>query len=694
MAKSKYPKFTSKRKPAWHARLKQMIVTGFSRLAMIAAAAFVIMIAWVFFTLPSIDQLYQATKAPSVVIKTEEGTIIGSYGDTYGDFLTYKEFPKTLVQAVIATEDRNFFHHPGIDPMGMARALFADVKARGMVQGGSTITQQVAKNIFLTNERTFGRKIREMLLAFRLEKRFTKQEILTIYLNRVYLGAGNYGVDAASRRYFGKSARELSLSESAILAGLLKAPSRFAPTSNPQASYKRAEQILSNMVDAGFLTVPEAERAKRSMAQTLTKTTKGEAASARYFTDWIMDQLQDMFGELREDIVVTTTFKPELQHAAQQAIAKIMDEQGEKMHASQAAMVAMTPDGAVRVMIGGRSYGESQYNRAAQARRQPGSSFKIFVYLAGLEAGYTPNTPVVDQPVTFQGWSPKNYTNEYKGEMLLKDAVAQSINTVAVQVAERAGLNRVVAMAQRLGVTSDLLATPSLALGSNEVTLVELVTAYAHLASNGIAVQPYGILRVETAQGEELYSHVPSDGERVLREGIVGEMNTLLEGVIQHGTGRAAAIGRPAAGKTGTTSDYRDAWFMGYTPDLVAGVWVGNDDNTPMKKVTGGTLPAPIWREFMSVALKDTPAHDLPESSGFWESIMPGGPPADGGPPSETPMEPSAAPAPQAPPSQTPPPAAEPEHHGVFHLGPSFWNKLVPDKGQVERSYPSDSNRR
>ncbi len=677
------PKRSRKKQSPWQ-RFRSWAGPRLKRVIIAAVIIIAVVVGWFFLTLPSIDQLYEATKAPSVVVKAEDGRIIGSYGDTYGDFLVYRELPKPLIDAVLATEDRNFFHHFGIDPFGLLRAIYTDVRARGMVQGGSTITQQVAKNVFLTPERTLSRKLREMALAFKLEARFSKQEILAIYLNRVYLGAGSYGVDAAAKRYFGKSARDLNVAEAAIIAGLLKAPSRYAPTGNPKASSKRGEQVLHNMVDAGLMK-PEAEQtALKLLQQTILKTSRGQAESARYYSDWIMDQLQDIVGELHEDVVVNTTFRPEWQQAGEQAIASIMDEQGAKLNASQAALVAMTPDGAVRVMIGGRSYAESQYNRAAQAHRQPGSSFKLFVYLAGLESGLTPNSLVVDQPVTFDGWSPKNFSGDYKGEMELKDAVAQSLNTVAVQVAERAGLDNVVNMAHRLGIEEDLLATPSLALGSNEVTLVEMVGAYAHMAANGAIVQPYGIVSVQSATGETLYERLPPAEGRALNESVVGMMNILLEGVIQHGTGRGAAIGRPAAGKTGTTSDYHDAWFMGYTPDLAAGVWVGNDDNTPMKKVTGGTLPAPIWRNFMTAALANTPPHDLPTYTGFWQSIMPSW--------ANSPPQNPATTSTQAPVN---PPATPGNGNEGFHLKPTFWNKLFKGNSDshVEHSYPTSNKR-
>jgi penicillin-binding protein 1A len=667
------------------------------KIALYGSIAAVALIAWFSYDLPDIDSLNSFTKAPSILIKSEDGQIIGSFGDIYGDYVPYGQLPASLVDAVVATEDRNFYHHFGIDPWGLARAMFADIRARHVVQGGSTITQQVAKNVFLTSERSFTRKIKEMLLAIKLEKRFSKQDIMSIYLNRVYLGAGNYGVDAASRRYFGKSARELTLSESAILAGMLKAPSRFAPTTNPELSRKRADQVLVNMMDAGYLNDKQTEKARQELAQAMSGRTR-TSQSSFYFADWIADQLPDYVGNVQDDMVVITTLRPAMQAMADKAIAEVMDKDGAPHNASQAALVSMTPDGAVRAMVGGRSYAASQYNRATQALRQPGSSFKIFVYLAGLEAGFTPDTPVDDHPITVPiaggTWSPKNYTNKYLGEMPLKEAVTQSINTVAVQVAEAAGLERVTAMARRLGITSDLQEVPSIALGSTEVTLLELTSAYAHLAADGNIVYPYGIVEIDNAAGQPIYERQASGMGKVLSSGIVGEMNEMLQSVVENGTGKAARLGRPVAGKTGTTSDYRDAWFEGFTPQLVTGVWVGNDDNTPMKKVTGGMLPAQIWHGFMVAALDGAPVVDIPTGGGFfsnlpWQSAptvrepQPGDQPQSEQPAEQPQTEQPSGPPPEQLPWASPPPqpqpAAEPPAHkkDEVDLGPGFWNKLM-----------------
>jgi penicillin-binding protein 1A len=619
---------------------------------------------WLFSTLPDIESLNSFTKKPSIIVKTEDGQIIGSFGDIYGDYVPFGEMPNSLIDAVIATEDRNFYYHFGIDPMGLLRATVANIRAGHVVQGGSTISQQVAKNVFLTPERSLMRKLREMLLAFKLEVRFTKEDILSIYLNRVYLGAGNYGVDSASKRYFGHSARDLRLSESAILAGLLKAPSRYAPTSNPALSRKRADQVLLNMQDAGFLTQEQTDKARKELASSM-ENRKRAPQSNLYFADWIADQLPEYVGNVQEDIVVITTLRPELQAMADKAVADIMDKDAEKFGTSQAALLAMSPDGAVRAMIGGRNYAESQFNRTYQSLRQPGSSFKMFVYMAGLEAGFRPDTLVEDKPLVIDAgvsgkWQPKNYTGRYLGEIPLRDAVAESINTVAVQVSEHAGLEQVIDMARRLGVTSKIDPLHSIALGAVEVSLLEMTGAYAHLASGGLMVQPYGILQIDTTQGEPVYRRFDGGRTRVVRSDIVGMMSEMLMGVVDRGTGRAARIGRPVAGKTGTTSDYKDAWFIGYTPDLIAGVWVGNDDNKPMKKVTGGGLPARIWHDFMLPAHANIPVHSIP-TEGF---ILPW-------------LE-----------SVEQPPGMETKEGRKVELGNSFWEKLMGDNPKPQPQRP------
>jgi penicillin-binding protein 1A len=561
-------------------------------------------------TLPDIRELGHTERHPSVTLQAQDGSLIATYGDLYGETLKLDELPKALPEAVIATEDRRFYQHFGLDLLGMARAAFANLRAGHVVEGGSTLTQQLAKNLFLTPDRTLLRKAQEALLALWLEHHFDKDRLLEIYLNRVYFGAGAYGVDAAAHRYFGKSARMLDTYECALLAGLLKAPSKFSPAGNRKLAAGRTAQVLDNMVAAGYLSAADAA-ATAQHSVTLASVPVTEKG-LRYFADWIEDQAA--IGGYNGDLVVTTTLDPHLQAAAEQAVEANLARDGAKDEASQAALVAMSPDGAIRAMVGGRDYGESQYNRVTQAARQPGSAFKPFVYLAGLEHGLTPDEHFIDQPIKIGAWQPHNYSNSYRGDVTMAEALAQSINTVAVQIGQRVGMKTVVALAHRLGIASALEPDPSLALGSGEVTLLELTGAYCAFAGGGNGAWPYGITAIHDRAGHSLYQRAGGGPGRLIEPNYVNELNAMLTDVIAGGTGRAAQIGRPAAGKTGTTSDFRDALFVGFAGDLVAGIWVGNDDETPMNHVTGGTLPAHTWHDFMVAALQGKPVRPLPQA--------------------------------------------------------------------------------
>lgn len=616
--------------PGRRRRLRFLLSRGFWSWLLSSAfvALFFIIGALLYFAsdLPDISGLETLDRQPGITIKSVDGITLGSYGDVYGHFVPYEDIPKHLIHAVLATEDRRFFEHMGIDLQGIARAMIANIRAGKLVQGGSTITQQVAKNVFLTPERTFKRKIQEMLLAFWLESRFSKEQILAIYLNRVYLGSGNYGIDAASRRYFDKPATEANLIESAILTGLLKAPSRYSPLSSTERARRRAHQVLLNMVDAGYIGEQEVNEAlERFKPPTLYR--EGDASGTRYFTDWIADEIPLYVGSLKQDVIVTTTLDPTLQKEAEDALAALLDEHGEEKQVSQGALVSMAPDGAIRAMVGGRSYRESQYNRVTQAVRQPGSVFKLFVYLAALEAGITPDWLVEDAPVEVPGeagrrtWRPRNFDHTFRGEITLREALTHSVNTVSVQLAMAVGLDKVVDMARRLGVTG-IKAQPSIALGAVDSNLLDLTAAYAHLASGGRGVQPYGIKAIHSQSGEVLYEREGSGLWVVLRQQVVRQMTEMLQRVPLEGTGRRAYIGRPMAGKTGTSSDFRDAWFIGFTPQLVTGVWVGNDDNSQTKRVTGGNLPAMIFKAYMSKAHEGRAALALHTGSGE-ESPLP-----------------------------------------------------------------------
>ena len=561
-------------------------------------------------TLPDTSRLAVAERRPSLTILAADGSVIATYGDLFGRPLTLRQMSPYLPQAVIATEDRRFYSNFGIDPIGMLRAAIADLRAGRIVEGGSTITQQLAKILFLTPERSIGRKIRETLLALWLDHRFTKDQILEIYLNRVYLGAGAYGVDAAAHRYFGKSAADLDLYESAVIAGLLKAPSLYSPARDRAAAAARATQVLDNMIAAGFIT-----RVREAAAERHGTDWAGAGhAGSRYFADWIADQVHGFAGAADRDLIVETTLHPRLQQAAEAAIGDMLTRDGERDRVSQGALVALAPDGAVRAMVGGRDYAQSQFNRATEAERQPGSAFKPFVYLAGLEAGLRPDDVFDDAPVRIGDWRPRDYGRRYRGDMTLSRALADSVNTIAVRVAERAGIGHVIAVANRLGITSTLPHDASIALGTADVNLVELTAAYAPFANGGDGVIPYGIRDIRDRDGQIVYRREGSGPGPVVAPADVGMMNEMLARVIADGTGRAAALPQPAAGKTGTTQDYRDAWFIGYTADLITGVWFGNDNDAPMRRVVGGSLPAAAWANFMRVATRGQPMRPLPDT--------------------------------------------------------------------------------
>ncbi len=576
-----------------------------------------VLLAWYAHDLPDTSKLGSETRRPSVTLVTGEGRIITSYGDLYGEPLHLDYLPPDLIEAVLVTEDRRFYDHFGVDLWGVIRAVFANLWHGEIRQGGSTITQQLAKNLFLTPERTIKRKVQETMLALWLEGRYSKDDILTIYLNRVYFGAGTYGVDAASRKFFGKSARDLNLYESAMLAGLLKAPSRYNPVNDPETAMARADQVLVTMLDSGYVTEEEVARGHVVPNFRHPSVRTGEL----HFADWVLEEVSEHVGFTDRDLFVVTTLNTRFQELAQQEIATALTAEGGDLNVEQAAMVVLSPNGAVRAMVGGRDYGTSQFNRASQARRQPGSAFKIFVYLAGLQAGLRPDQIFNDGPVRVGRWRPVNYTGKYAGPMSMRDAVARSVNTIAVTITERAGRNRVIANARRLGITTPLKAEPSIALGSHEVRLVELTGAYATLANGGRPAIPFGIAEIRDRMGNIIFRpRLPT--ERVIPMWQVGAMNDMFANVIENGTGRNARINRPAGGKTGTSQEWRDAWFLGYTSQLVAGVWVGNDNNTPMNEVTGGKLPARLWGNFMAKAHEGVDVVALPGARAYHKKVL------------------------------------------------------------------------
>jgi penicillin-binding protein 1A len=585
---------------------------------LIAAAG---VVAWVGAHLPPIHSLEIPKRAPSIQIVGTDGRVLATRGDRAGEALSLKELPNYLPKAFIAIEDRRFYSHYGVDPVGVGRAAAANVLRRSVQQGGSTITQQLAKNLFLTQERTWFRKVQELVLALWLERKFSKTEILELYLNRIYFGAGAYGIEAAAQRYFDKSARQLTLAESALLAGLVKSPSRLAPTRNPDGAQRRAQAVLTAMAETKLIT---GTMAKLAAAQPARAVKPAGAGSINYAADWIMDVLDDLIGRVEQDITVVTSIDPALQAAAEKALIDELAQRGEKFEIEQGAIVAMTPDGAVRALVGGRNYAESQFNRAVAAKRQPGSAFKPFVYLTALEGGLTPDAIRDDRPINVKGWRPENYTREYFGPVTLTQALAHSLNTVSVRLTLEFGAPAVARTAHRLGIASKLEANSTIALGTSEVSLIELTGAFAVFANGGAAVAPHVVERVRTADGKTLYARTPQNLGRIVEPRHVGMMNAMMQETLLSGTARKAALsGWPAAGKTGTSQEFRDAWFIGYTAHLVTGIWLGNDDSSPSRKASGSGLPVEIWNKFMKPAHQGVAVASLPGTGGFMTASVP-----------------------------------------------------------------------
>ena len=565
-------------------------------------------VVWYGYDLPDLEKLETPSRRPSITLLASDKSVLATYGDLHAGAVKFDDVPPYLIQAIVATEDRRFFDHSGIDVIGIIRAAFTNLWAGAIRQGGSTLTQQLAKNLFLTPERSLKRKIQELLLAFWMEARFSKKQIFSIYLNRVYLGAGTYGVGAAARHYFGRRARDVSLRQATMIAGLLKAPSRYSPFRDRKGAIRRGNQVIDNMVAAGFLDPADAKLASHAP---LHLVPRGTGSGARYFSDWLLDRAAGFVGQSDRDLIVPTPLSPRLQRIAENHLSRTLKAAERRFNVRQGAIVSLAPDGAIQAMVGGRSYAASQFNRVTQALRQPGSAFKLFVYLAGLESGMTPDTSVSDTRVSVDGWRPRNYNGKYRGRVSLREAMAQSLNAAAVRISEQVGRRRVVEAAERLGITARLKAHPSVALGASEVSLMEITGAYAVLANRGYPAWPYGITEIRDGSGNLLYRRGGSGANRLVEPTIVAGLQSMLSGVIQSGTGRAARLTRPAAGKTGTSQEFRDAWFVGFTAELVTGVWLGNDESTPMKKVTGGGLPARLWRSFMTDSLRGVPPRRL-----------------------------------------------------------------------------------
>ncbi len=540
----------------------------------------------------------------SVIFQDRYGNEVGRRGIRSDDSVELNKLPDNLIKATLATEDRRFYEHFGIDLFGTLRAVVSNMQANSVVEGGSSLTQQLAKNLFLSSERTFERKIKEAFLSLWLETHYTKDEILKLYFDRAYMGGGNFGVTAAAEYYFGKKVQDINLAESAMLAGLFKAPTKYAPHVDLAAARGRANVVLSNLVEAGYLTEGQVTAARRAPATPIDRS--GDINSPNYFLDWAFERVKEIVAG-REDIgfVVRTTIDPNLQSYAEEATASVIRESGEQYGVTQAAMVVTDLDGAVRAMVGGMDYGKSQYNRATASARQPGSSFKPFVYSTAFEMlGNTPNTVISDRPTCIGNWCPQNYGRSYSGQVTLLNAFTRSINTVPVTLSVATGRQPIADMAHRMGITNDFPVTRSLALGVASVSVLDMASAYAVFPAGGVKTPAFGISRISTLRGEKVYQANPdAPRERVLTEETVRNMNMMMRNVVTSGTGRRADVeGVPASGKTGTTSSYRDAWFCGFTGNYVAAVWMGNDDYRPTRRLTGGSLPATIWQKFMEYA--------------------------------------------------------------------------------------------
>jgi penicillin-binding protein 1A len=575
------------------------VLKGLAYAALLGLLALIVAVAVASAYLPSYGDLTKRSDLGQMIrVRAANGQVLVSLGPSFGKWLSYDQIPAEMRAAMISTEDRRFRSHLGVDPIGIARSIGVRVKTGHFRQGGSTITQQLARNIFLTNNRSFGRKIKEAILALALERKFSKNQILELYLNRVYFGGGAYGIDAASRRFFGHGADHLSLGEAAIIAGLVKAPSNYSPTADVEAARARSGVVIETMVRNGFITADTAagvDSASVKIQQTANNN------SVRYFTDWALPQLDTLIDATSDPIDVWTTLDPGMQVAASNAI------RANAPGGAQGALVAIDRDGAVRAMVGGKDYVDSIYNRATQAERQPGSAFKLFVYLSALESGMKPTDTIVDEPVTIDGWSPRNSTRTNLGPVTLREAFSRSINTISAKIGSQLGFSTIADMARRFGVSTPISTFPSMVLGTSDVRLIDMTRAFASVANKGVAVTPYAIRKVITADGRQLYTR-EGDEERVLvAPWVAAEMTDLLQSAVLTGTGRAAQIGRPVAGKTGTTSSNKDGWFIGFSSGLTTGVWMGRDDARPIAGLQGGTAPARAFHDFMAVAVANRP---------------------------------------------------------------------------------------
>ncbi len=596
MARARPASRPSRPRSSWRRRFV-LLLKVLAGIAILALGALVIAIYIARAQLPSFESLKSSPNGQMIRVHAADGSVIVSMGPSFGEWLPYGQIPAVMRDATVAVEDRRFRSHLGVDPVGIARSVKVRFDRGHWTQGGSTITQQLARNVFLNNQKKFGRKFREWILAFALERKFSKDQILELYLNKVYYGGGAYGIDAASRKFFGHGADRLSLAEAAVIAGLVKAPSNYSPTADAEAAMGRAGVVLKTMAETGVISAGEAADAD---VQGLKLAPEPKQNSVRYFTDWALPQLDTVIDETEAPLEVWTTLDLSMQRDADAAI------RANAPAGAQGALVSLDRDGAVKAMVGGKDYVSSIYNRATQAVRQPGSAFKLFVYLAALEAGHKPEDSIVDEPVTIDGWSPRNDSRRNSGAVSLRTAFAYSLNTVAAKLGQEVGFTTVADMARRFGITTTVNTHPSMVLGTSEVRVIDMTRAFASVASKGVAVTPYGITRV-TANGQTIYTHEVDRSHVLVAPYVAAEMTDLLQTAVNTGTGRAAQIGRPVAGKTGTTSASKDGWFLGFSSGITTGVWMGRDDARPISGLHGGTAPARAWAAFMKPATANRP---------------------------------------------------------------------------------------
>ena len=589
-AKTKKKTTKSKKRESKQRLATRRIILIFLSFLVITFSAWLL---YCFLTLPDIEQAVARTRQPSTTITAENGNEVKTFGSVYSEVIHLNELPSYVPDAIISTEDRRFYSHFGFDIIAFTRAMLTNIFMGRYAQGGSTISQQVAKNLFLTQQKTIKRKTQELLLAFWLEHKFTKEQILTLYLNRVYLGAGTYGIEAASQKYFQKSSRDMNLLEAAIIAGMLKAPSRYNPFASEERALSRAKVVLQNMVNNNTLTE---KQMRYALTLPIGEDKSYKVQGADYFADWVYREVNDYIGERDNDIYVYTTLNQEIQENAEKILRQAILS-AKNRNVSEGAVVVLDKRGEVKAMVGGIDYRKSQYNRAVSALRQPGSAFKPFVYLTALQNGWKPQDLIEDVPLTIGKWKPENYDKKYHGSVTLSDALAKSLNLATINLSESLSRKDIIRTAKKMGISTPIENSPSLALGTFEVRVLDMATAYSSIANGGYATWPHAIKEIYTRDGYQLYQREADTQNRILDEQAVAELRTMLEQVIRQGTGRKAKISGFAAGKTGTTQDYRDAWFVGFTDKYVIAVWVGNDDNSPMKGITGGTLPAEIWRK-------------------------------------------------------------------------------------------------